>query len=121
MHRIAIVVALLATSVALADTKHPQADDRIQLPDLVQELALHTGKVINIPGPLETKPSDVHACGHDKKQWVALEIVDRGTSLVAYCPIGKVAGCKMLAKPASVMHALVKVTTCKQGVELLGF
>ena len=120
MHRL-LLISLLAAAPALADTKHPPADDRIQLPDLVQELALHTGKVINIPGPLDTKPSELYACGHDKKHWVALEIVDRGASLVAYCPIGKTAGCKMLTKPASVMHALVKVTACKQGVELLGF
>jgi len=122
MHRVLLVV-LLATSTASADKKHlPATDARVELPDLVERVSTLTGKVINIPGPLETKPSEQYTCGHDKKQWLAFELVDRGKRLVGYCARGKLAGCASLAKDASIMHALVKVPTCKQGVvELLDF
>lgn len=122
MHRFAffVIVTVLAAPV-LAKTL-PKADARVELPDLVGTLATRTGKVIQIPGPLETKPSELYTCGHDKKHWIAFEIIDRGKSVVGYCAPGKLPGCKSLAKDASIMHALVKVPACKQAVvELLDF
>lgn len=121
--RNALLVLVLASSPAFADKKNlPAADARVELPDLVVKLTTLTGKVIHIPGPLETKPSELYVCGHDKKHSVAFEIVDRGKSVVGYCAVGKVPGCKMLAKDASIMHALVKVPACKQAVvEVLDF
>jgi hypothetical protein len=121
MHRL-VLVALLISSPAFADKKHPVVDARVELADFVAKTSSFTGKVINIPGPLDTKPSEVYACGHAKKQWVALELVDGGQRLVAYCPRGKVPGCAMLEKPSSIMHAVVKLAACKQTiVEVLDF
>ena len=123
MHRLLLIllVTLLSTPV-LAKKDLPKADARVELPDLVATLSTRTGKVISIPGPLDTKPSELYTCGHAKKQWVAFEIVDRGKSIVAYCAPGKVPGCKQLAKETSIMHALVKVPACKQAiVEVLDF
>lgn len=122
MHR-ALLVLVLATAPALADErKIPAAEARVELSDVIAEYAMLTGKVIKIPGPLDTKPSELYTCGHDKKHWVAFEIIDRGKSIIGYCTFDNWRGCKRFSESMSIMHVVAKVPKCKETVvEVLTF
>jgi hypothetical protein len=125
--RIALAVLLVASTVH-ADPPKPVADARVELAELSTHFGDYGGKIIKIPGPLDVKPTTSFACGYDKSKYVAIDLDDRGSHLIAYCKIGRhPLGCVAhFDKPTQIMKAVVampkKPSGCKEhAVELLDF
>jgi hypothetical protein len=119
-----LALVLLATT-AHADTK-PEPDARVELPDLSKHFNDYAGKIIKIPGALDTKPTAAFGCGFEKSKYVALEIDDRGSHLIGYCKRADHTLCDTFTKAAHLQYALVampkKPGGCKeQAVELLDY